>query len=278
MQLSEVVDGDFFESLADFSFGDPYGSNVPLSLHTLNNFLCFFSEARLPRIFITTDKVLELFQLCKAAIRPFMLISHNGDFNFQPSHERLRPDLVVKWYSQNLNMPNSRNTITIPIGLERRRWFPEMKKQESLLELAAVAPAPTELLYLNFNPLTNPAKRSWIADYFATKSFVRMRLAGNGADYRSYLSEIAASQYVLCPDGNGIDCHRTWEVLTMNRFPILERCACHIANYSDLPVLFVDSFREVTKELLESNIEVLKKKINPHRLTQAYFRTLIQDN
>ena len=53
--------------------------------------------------------------------------------------------------------------------------------------------------------------------------------------------------FVLCPPGNGIDTHRTWEALALRSIPIVIRSS-RLADrlYEGLPVVLVDSFREVT--------------------------------
>jgi len=57
--------------------------------------------------------------------------------------------------------------------------------------------------------------------------------------------------FVLSPRGNGLDCHRTWEVLMMRRVPILKREGQLEQLYENLPVLFVDDWSDIDSIDLE---------------------------
>ena len=66
--------------------------------------------------------------------------------------------------------------------------------------------------------------------------------------YESFLT----SKFVLSPPGLGYDCHRTWEVLYLGGIPVMERSGGDWDSlFADLPVVFVDSFDEITPQLLE---------------------------
>ena len=65
--------------------------------------------------------------------------------------------------------------------------------------------------------------------------------------------------FVVSPLGNGLDCHRTWEALILGCIPIVKTSG--IDNlYKDLPVLIVDDWNDVTKELLENVVNDFKEK------------------
>jgi hypothetical protein len=65
--------------------------------------------------------------------------------------------------------------------------------------------------------------------------------------------------FVLSPFGNGLDCHRTWEALLCGCIPIVRTKVFQELFYG-LPVLIVDDWSHVTKELLEKTIEEFKLK------------------
>jgi len=71
--------------------------------------------------------------------------------------------------------------------------------------------------------------------------------------YEHFLGTIRLSKFVLCPRGNAIDCHRNWEVLYMRRVPVMKRDPYFETLFKDYPVLFVDSYFDITKELLIEN-------------------------
>jgi hypothetical protein len=61
---------------------------------------------------------------------------------------------------------------------------------------------------------------------------------------------IADAAFVIAPPGNGPDTHRTWETLVLGRIPIVQRTGIE-AVYDGLPILLVNSYEEVTQDLLD---------------------------
>ena len=64
---------------------------------------------------------------------------------------------------------------------------------------------------------------------------------------------------MICPVGNAIDCHRNWEVIYMRRVPVMTRDPYLEELYKDYPVLFVDNYSQVTKELLIENDDLFQR-------------------
>ena len=52
--------------------------------------------------------------------------------------------------------------------------------------------------------------------------------------------------FVLSPPGNGLDCHRTWEVLMLGKIPIVLKCDLNVV-FEKLPVWEVDSWESFSK-------------------------------
>lgn len=64
---------------------------------------------------------------------------------------------------------------------------------------------------------------------------------------------VSQCKFMICPRGNAIECHRNWKVLYMRRVPIMKKHPYLKELFKDYPVLFANSYSEVTKELLEKN-------------------------
>tara|TARA_R110000850_G_scaffold60110_5_gene138297 strand:+ start:80 stop:394 length:315 start_codon:yes stop_codon:yes gene_type:complete len=92
----------------------------------------------------------------------------------------------------------------------------------------------------------------------------------------AYFSDCISSNYVMCPGGNGIDTHRTWEMLYLGVIPIVERTHYHQQVYGDMNVLIVDSFKEITEDFLKEQIEKFKNK-NEEKLYSSYWKKFIID-
>ena len=81
--LEDFIDGDRFESISDFSFGGSLKEPKEISQNTFDSFFNSFSEKRIPIIYISSDRVTELFKIVgDIKTKDFILISHNGDTTF----------------------------------------------------------------------------------------------------------------------------------------------------------------------------------------------------
>jgi hypothetical protein len=143
----------------------------------------------------------------------------------------------------------------IPYGIQRK-LYPSDNRHNILLNCINVDIEPQKKLYINHSTGTNPA-RIEINDFFKTKTWVTLSSPNSIDDlpYNSYLMEIKNHKFMICPDGNaiGCECHRDWEVLYMRRVPIVKRSKYLEKIFEGIPVLFVDSFLDVTEKLLEDN-------------------------
>lgn len=75
---------------------------------------------------------------------------------------------------------------------------------------------------------------------------------GNGGTtLKDYIFEIASSKFVLCPSGLGFDTYRLWETLLLGAVPIVESNAGFDRTYSNLPVLIVRDFADISPKMLE---------------------------
>lgn len=93
--------------------------------------------------------------------------------------------------------------------------------------------------------------------------------------YESFQNQIKYA-FVVSPHGNGLDCHRTWEALCTGSIPIVKTSPLD-SLFSDLPVLIVNDWSDVNKELLEKTINEFKnKKFNYNKLLLKYWVDMIK--
>src|ERR1700722_11865528 len=130
----------------------------------------------------------------------------------------------------------------------------------------SVSKVKDKICYLNISVSTNISGRKIVYTMFKDKSFCynpNTRLS-----WHDYLVDLAHSKFVLSPQGNGLDCHRTWEALYMGCIPIVKNSLLNDL-YEDLPVVIVDDWAEVTEEFLNAKwLEIQSKKFN---IQKAYF-------
>jgi len=226
-------------------------------------------------IYTHTIYAKDLFEEIKNIDSEFIVVTHNGDVNidFPP------PDNVKRWFTQNVNIIHERIE-SIPIGLENNRWFPETKKKEKMLAKMqephrSIYELTGNLLCMNFNVATNPNKRTEPYRLLKDKTWVTVRM---GCVFDKYLDDIYNHKFVLCPEGNGMDTHRTWETLYMGSIPVEKR---NLNNrfYSDLPICFVDDWNQVTEKFLEDEYVRIKALIwNHSKLEFEYYKIKIHDS
>ena len=81
------------------------------------------------------------------------------------------------------------------------------------------------------------------------------------------------SQYIISPRGRGFDCHRTWEALALGVVPIIETSVNDIL-FKGMPVLIVDSFKEINDDLLNNNMDFGAFSLN--KITLEYWVDFIK--
>ncbi len=273
--MYNFIDGDFFESLADFSFGDMYSNNMcEPSYELLKSILDKYEN---PILFIETHRLGNLFRELLKFTNKVNIIAHNSDATFGEDLLKYLPNNVDKIWCQNYNYVETDRVKSLPIGLERVRWFPEQKKQEVLHE--NIGKGNKEgLVYMNFNPGTNP-QRQVIFNQLSNKDFINKEMIGNGGDYNTYINKLNSHKYVISPPGNGIDCHRNWEAIYLGCIPIVLDSYFNRNMYSDMPVLIVDRYDDIDEKLLINRYEQIKNNIvNLDIINKKYWNDEIKSN
>jgi hypothetical protein len=97
----------------------------------------------------------------------------------------------------------------------------------------------------------------------------------NGERFELYVDNLRRYAFCLCPRGNGIDTHRMWEALYLGCIPIVKKHNTH--NFDeDLPIIFVDSWLEVTQQFLLEKIKTIDYSLfNSPLLTMSYWKERI---
>ena len=146
----------------------------------------------------------------------------------------------------------------IPYGLQRKLYPVDVRLDEMHIALKS-DPKPSKLLYINHAEHTNISERGNIRDMFADKSFATV---SPRVDYPEYCRMIQAHKFMICPEGNAVDCHRNWEVLLLKRVPIMKKNDYLQECYKDYPILWVDDYADVNKTLLAENDNLFVRSRN----------------
>ena len=146
--------------------------------------------------------------------------------------------------------------IPAPYGVQRR-MNPQDNRIGSIEQYMNNLPSnPSKLLYVSHNESSNK-ERIGIKDIFYDKEWAEVNR--QRAPYSVFLHNLANSKFMICPKGNGIDCHRNWEVLYMRRVPIMTRDPYLEVLFENYPVLFVDKYSDITEELLLANDDLFQQ-------------------
>jgi hypothetical protein len=265
------ITGEDFQNLGDFTYAPHNRANDDYNslMNTLN--INILKDDNI--IYTHTMYVKSLFDIIRNQSKQVIIITHNSDNNIDNTYDI--PINVIKWYSQNVNVINPKLE-SIPIGLENRWWFVEEHKKDKMLSKLSNPKIFKNLVYMNHNVNTNPKERQKPYDLFQIESWITSRIGFNGIQFDDYLDNIYNHKFVICPEGNGIDTHRTWECLYVNTIPIEKR---NLNNrfYTDLPICFVNDWKEITEDFLNKEYErIINTEWNMDMLKFEYWKNKIR--
>lgn len=203
-----------------------------------------------------------------------ILITHNSDYKIH----NVDPNIFLQ-FSQNVNVESDK-IIALPIGLENSYNFPEIKKIEKMKSKLIEDKNFKNLVYMNHTVSTNPYIRRPLYNMFGDKYFFTVDWnKNNGIDFDSYLNNIYNHKFVISPEGNGIDTHRTWECLYLGTIPIEKRNINNKYWEGKLPICYVDNWGEITEEFLENEyVRIKNTDWNLEMLKFTYWKNLILEN
>lgn len=94
-----------------------------------------------------------------------------------------------------------------------------------------------------------------------------------------FYQAVIESKFLLCPSGQGFDTSRIWESLLLGTIPIVESNPGLDRTYSDLPVLIVSNFSQVTPQLLNIAYKCFISHahlFNYQQLSESYWLDMIK--
>jgi hypothetical protein len=196
---------------------------------------------------------------------PVVLVTSDGDRAVPSSYDErtvralLDSPRVVRWMTQNYDgTVEHRKLRAMPIGFDlhtapRALLVPARRAQRRAVLCDALTPSHPE------------------------RAGMRAALEGNALvtflDRRVPADELmelyASFEFVLSPRGNGLDCHRTWEVVLAGSIAIT-RSSSLDAMYAGFPVVVVREWHEVTAENLGRWARAARRAVLP-RLEFGYW-------
>lgn len=223
----ELLSGTYFKHKCHFQFTDYID-------HRNCNFTIYedFSIDN-DYVFCKTEFLQTLFEYTKNHIirlpDNFKLFTHNSDINIRSKDVSTVLNWfpnIEHWYAQNL-IDEHEKVSPIPIGIANPKW--SHGNIDRFNKIINEIISKDNLVYTNFNIATNPIERKYCLEQ------VKKTINTNYPNWMSisdhdnfinstqedYLRNIKKSYFVISPDGNGKDCHKTWESIYMGSVPIV---------------------------------------------------------
>lgn len=255
MNTSEIIDGNFFESLADCAIYDSLPNKEIVILYA------------------STDNYQRAIHYIRNnPQQKFKLITHNSDISVENTYV---PDNLIKWYAQNLNYKHPKIE-AIPIGLENTHWHPS-KRHVIDTQINNRHNTKRHFSVLcQFNPNTYKQERYQLLEMVAKKELCAdMYYCLNGSHFEQYINNLINYKFCLCPRGNGIDTHRMWEAVLLGCIPIVKKYHAHMYD-EELPVIFVDRWQDINQKFLQSEASKIDRKLfDTPILKKSYWKSRI---
>lgn len=230
------------------------------------------------KIFCRTEDLKSLFYILKNNhFKNIKLITHQSDLLITDKHIKSKPECISSWYSVNVGS-SSKYLCPIPIGLSNEHFknlnsrdFAEVGNET----MNSFDNANKQItMFINFQKSTNLVERGGLYDIFRDQNWAKIE--DPFLNKETYLEYLKNSQFTLCPYGNGVDTHRIWEALHSGSIPITKYHQTF--EYLDnLPVLFVDDYKEINEKLLSEFIEQFNpENFNLEKMYFQYWKDIIE--
>lgn len=205
--------------------------------------------------FCKTDYLVSLFNKLASHNKPSILITGNSDYPITDEITSRVPRCIKKWFAQNADTENPLVT-GIPMGIENHEdcileghgmgWESAKKKIEVLSNFTSVEP--TRDVYANFSLNTHHSRKA-VHEICELLDFATIKISLDHAEinkrsYEDYTSDILDHRMVVCPRGNGVDCHRVWETLYLGRIPIIKK-ELAMRYFKELPIIYLDDWTQL---------------------------------
>jgi hypothetical protein len=248
-------------------------------------------------LYIKTDAIYNFSKQINNINKNFILVTGCSDYtipndifqNITEFNNFIENNRIIKWFVQNCIYKHNK-IINLPIGLDYHTlhlnnffWGPQklpIEQETELIDIKNSSKLFYEreiMIYSNCHFLTNTKFGNDRIDAINKIPKNLIKLENNKISRNQTWNNQINYSFVLSPHGNGLDCHRTWEALVLGCIPIVKSSPIDVL-YEDLPVLIINDWKEINKELLLYTIDNFKnKKFNLEKLKLDYWLKKMTD-
>jgi len=192
---------------------------------------------------LAESKLYEKLQLLK---NPFKLILHNADDSFGKEHLKYFDIPNCKQiFTQNVNVLDSRVEF-LQIGIANHFW--KWGNSQIVDKVIQEDIQKTDFVYAYFQERDN---RVECYDNLRREKIPIVE----SMEYEDYLRKLKTYKYCISPEGNGIDCYRTWEALYMKTIPICKRSILVEHFAKTFPIYIIDDWKDLDVKDLEKQYD-----------------------
>ena len=194
-----------------------------------------------------------------------------GDWEINQSNFSITPELKLM-IGTNLNIEKNEKILGMPIGMPSLSHDKIIGDLDKIIKKNKETKQYVNMCYCGFRDSTYESERSFVRNLFENENWVTSTTYDRTEDGHSkYLNNIYNHKFILCPRGNGIDTHRIWETLYLRSIPIVKKCTA-MSHFYDLPILWIDDWKEINFEFLEEKYnEIINKDFNFEKLNIYYY-------
>lgn len=282
------ITGDAFRSLCSkkCESGGRQEASCNFKAGDVRNGDCIFIATTNLATSQTTLAYLHAFDKIRPAITAsYLLVTHNGDVSLpdgdswhpNESHPEdwnsnfshwLRDKNLMYWFASNCHWYEKKNAKVrcIPLGLEND-YIPNARRLAKTnisrkREHASIPQQATVLLAFERDDAWKP-DRGDALDALSGRAFT---INNRVQSFEAWAELAKSSDYVVCPQGHGLDTHRLWETLLLGSIPIVKSSTLD-EMFETLPVLIVKEWTDINEKLLTISKKVLRQR----RLDAAYW-------
>jgi hypothetical protein len=204
--------------------------------------------------------------------KPVILITSDGDRAVPSSYQKsvvdklLQSDKIISWYTQNYDGSIVHSKLKcMPIGLDLHtsQWLINNSIHNKIMYLIQKRREPINkiknYIFLDAHLSVTHPERS---DLFRlVKNNKHIHFLKERISFQMITDMYINYQFVISPRGNGLDCHRTWELFLAGCIVITKTSSLDemfISN--DLPVVILNDWCELNCDDLDKKLDLWYKK------------------
>jgi len=177
---------------------------------------------------------LEYFFRQLAPREPFVLFTHNSNVDrpigTQFASRLDRPELTA-WFATQAALRHPK-LFSFPLGVGNHVKC----KGEVLKQVQQQRIAKSRLFEASFDVRTNTSERRYCIEQTGIEPEPKRPAA-------EYYERLASSYFCLSPNGNGVDCYRTWQALSLRTIPVVTRSLL-TEQHPDLPMIVLEDWAQ----------------------------------